>query len=95
MLESAKADRRAVQYLLEACGEGQMEHCVEMFKTVGPACLVHWVDGRGRGALHYAALNGHVELCNWLLSNGAVAMAKDNDGRCSLHLSVSAWVLPV
>jgi ankyrin repeat protein len=47
------------------------------------------VDGRGRGALHYAASFGHVEMCNWLLSNGAVAMAKDNDGRVPLHLAVS------
>lgn len=109
--EPANADRKSVQYLLDACAEGNIDNAAEMFKTVGPSCLVHWVrlslsitvqaissyhamhalsqvDGRGRGALHYAAINGHVELCQWLLSNGALPMAKDEDGRVPLHLAV-------
>ena len=38
-------------------------------------------DYYGRTALHLAAGEGHVELIQWLLDNGADVEAKDRDGR--------------
>ena len=42
-------------------------------------------DSHNKSPLHYAVMNGHQEMCCYLLNNGANATAKDNEGQTVLH----------
>lgn len=42
----------------------------------------------GRAPLHWAARNGHLEMCRWLVARGADANAPTNDGTRPLHWAV-------
>lgn len=51
-------------------------------------------DKSGYTALHYAARNGHLDVCKFLLSNGANINAVTKSGQATaLHRAVSAGTL--
>ena len=42
-------------------------------------------DEEGETALHEAAENGHIEVCDYLIGRGAPLNARDDDGETPLH----------
>ena len=52
--------------------------------------MITFVDNKGRTALHYAALRGRTEACEFLISKGAYLYAVDFQGNNSLHLACQA-----
>lgn len=58
---------------------------------MGPKELLHRRDERGLGAFHYAAINGHVEVCDSLLAIGEHCMvAQCNNGYSPMHYALEA-----
>lgn len=56
-----------------------------------PSCTVRALDNYGYTALHYAARNGHVEICQVLLDNGAHVDVQTKSGEATpLHKAASA-----
>lgn len=52
-----------------------------------PGVNVHFKDGSGRTALHYAAMNGLAKLARKLLQRGADKNAADTNGSTPLQLA--------
>lgn len=53
--------------------------------------IVNTVDNAGYSPLHYAARNGHVDICDMLLKNGAHIDAETRSGKATpLHKAAAA-----
>lgn len=59
---------------------------LETVKTLKSCTDLNCVDEQGRTALHCAALRGHGEVADYLLSEGADPKVKDKQGRTAVLL---------
>lgn len=71
--------------LRSAASAGDFDRVKELCKNnVAIDC-----DADGRTALHYASLNGHVQIARELIASGAKVNVKDSSGFAPLHLAAS------
>ncbi|XP_066156146.1 ankyrin repeat domain-containing protein 39 [Euwallacea fornicatus] len=69
------------------CGESEKVHKV----VESGKCAVDQRDSAGYTALHYAARNGHLDICRYLVKNGAAVNSVTRAGRATaLHRAASA-----
>ncbi len=84
---ASDVDRHGSGALMWAAGSGRLAACRYLVDSCGLA-----VDGAqkkdGRTPLHFAARNGHVDVCRWLCSRGACADAPTHDMTRPLHWAV-------
>ncbi|XP_034824025.1 ankyrin repeat domain-containing protein 39-like [Maniola hyperantus] len=60
-------------------------------KARNPKDLVSSLDNSGYTALHYAARNGHVDICSVLIENGACINTQTRSGKATpLHKAAAA-----
>lgn len=77
--------------LLEAARLGQIE-AVQILLLNGALFTTDWL---GNSALHFAALNGHTEMCEVLLRAGVLRDARTKVNRTPLHLAAQHGHLSV
>lgn len=77
--------------LLEAARLGQIE-AVQILLLNGALFTTDWL---GNSALHFAALNGHTEMCEVLLRAGVSRDARTKVNRTPLHLAAQHGHLPI
>jgi len=80
--------------LLKAARTGQLELAMFCLEKDGKADVV---DNSGRGVLHWAALEGHMQLVQWLLVKVPTLSPKelDYEGDGPLHLAAFGGSLPI
>lgn len=70
-------------------------HCgdLDRIKTLaatGKSHQINSIDGAGYTSLHYAARNGHLDVCKYLINNGAAINATTRSGNATaLHRACS------
>lgn len=70
-----------------SAGAGQVE-VLSALARVGVSMADTGGQKDGRTGLHWAARNGHLRACRWLVAHGADANARTVDGTCALHWAV-------
>jgi ankyrin repeat protein len=85
--------------LMDACSRGKLSMVQMLLQHMGGEGL-EMADSRGATALHYAARGGHDDVVSFLLSKGAQANKKDDQGKmpfmwaCGMgHLGVMYMLL--
>ncbi|VDI12563.1 Hypothetical predicted protein [Mytilus galloprovincialis] len=78
-------DKSVSESLRQAASQGQFDLVKELVKTGAKFSS----DQEGRTALHYAALNGHVDICKFLLQQGCSIDERDVLGYTPLHRAAS------
>jgi ankyrin repeat protein len=86
--KASKKDQWSRTPLMLACREGHLE-VVEVLFEARKGLGLEETDGDGRRALHCAAIGGHKEIVTFLLSKGAQANARDEDG--STPFMLACW----
>ncbi|CAJ0831936.1 2114_t:CDS:10 [Entrophospora sp. SA101] len=73
----------------DAVAKGDIDYIRELIdkNIINKDIDVNEKDYLNRSPLHLAVLNGHLEIVDLLLKNGAKITAKMNDGRTSVHLA--------
>lgn len=61
-----------------------------IMKAKNPREYVNSQDNSGYTALHYAARNGHVDICSILIENGASINAQTHGNATPLHKAAAA-----
>ena len=93
---NALQERQAVEALLRAAQDGDVEAFTSSARHFGASELSSVKDGNERTALHFAAASGKAEMCRYLLTEaGFPRNAQDAAGegvcmlsRCSLALTL-------
>jgi ankyrin repeat protein len=80
--------------LLVACWKGHLGVVRVLVQHMGELVL-QATDDEGKTALHWAAIGGREEMATFLLSNGAQANIRDNEGRIPLIAASSGGHLGV
>ena len=70
---------------LNACGNNEMGPIRRYVSDQGDD--IHATDSFGFTGLHYAAMCGHVEVCRFLVENGADTAKRDMDGKTAAQLA--------
>lgn len=77
------ADAQGRTPLHMACSDGTIVGVQKLLQC--PAVDVCATDGRNASPLHWAAVSNRPDVCQLLLQNGAVLMARDSGGQTPLH----------
>ena len=56
---------------------------------------IHCKDDRGRQAVHFASMFGHLDMLTWLVDIGAQINARDDDSMSPLHVACEYGHLPL
>ncbi len=89
--ELVKTTKAAVEALLKAAQEGDVEGLREKLKENGPKKLARYKDAHGRNALHFAAHRGQAKMCSAILDlNHALVHAMDSEGSTPLILAAGS-----
>ena len=83
---SDNPDRVSVWDFHNACYRNEMGPIRRYVSDQGDD--IHATDGRGWTGLHYAAANGHVEVCRFLVENGADTAKRTSDGKTALDCAL-------
>ena len=82
---SDNPDRVSVNDFLDACWRNEMGPIRRYVSDQGDD--IHATNGFGYTGLHRAAMNGHVEVCRFLVENGADTGKRTRWGRTALDIA--------
>jgi len=79
----------------DAIAKGDIGYIRELVDDKNDGIDINEKDYLNRSPLHLAVLNGHLEIVDLLLENGAKITAKMIDGRTSVHLASQSGYLDI
>lgn len=84
----------ANEQLLEAAQAGDLPLCLSAL-ALGAQVNDYRADEEAWGPLHWAAANGHADICEALLAHGAHINHQDKWGQSALHVAACECFAPI
>ncbi|KAJ7882802.1 ankyrin repeat-containing domain protein [Mycena olivaceomarginata] len=84
--QTNKRDELTFTHLTRICTHHASQATLAILQAHIVTFILNWtIDKDKRGALHYASLNGHIEVVEFLLERGANFNATDKANNTALH----------